>query len=464
MQDVRVTSGAAGADSRPPPVTRPRGRPELLVPLVGAAAAGVGAGVAPHTTFLVAAAVVSAVVLGSRVEWAALAVVCGSVFEAYLTRLSPWATEWLAAVLLVAWVVRRAQGPLHAHRLAAAVRPTVVFGGVLVAAFLAHPHGRAGLGTCAKYAELALVMLVLADVLCGPLAPRRAARGYVLVCLVASACGILTAVVDDRHRVVGPVANSDTLAFFLIAAVPLVGTVRSRADQPAWWVWASFATLVVAGVGTQSRPAVVAMVAMAVVAVLTGLLALRYAGALVAVVTTGVALLIAVLPQPLGQALTDPQRYSDTNISQRNDFRLAALDMTRASPLLGQGPAAYPLFHQDFHEVDARDRDLGTAYSTALEASAELGLLGLLALHAVWLVPAAGARRRWRRDRSALTAGALLAFVGLLVASLLESEQRLLPLWFLAALMLALGRPAPIRVPVLGAALGGSSGHLVPES
>ena len=71
-------------------------------------------------------------------------------------------------------------------------------------------------------------MLVLADVLCGPLAPRRAARLYVLACVAASVCGIVTAILADSHRVAGPVESSDTLAFFLIAAVPLVGTVRTR--------------------------------------------------------------------------------------------------------------------------------------------------------------------------------------------------------------------------------------------
>jgi putative inorganic carbon (hco3(-)) transporter len=437
-------------DSRPAPVTRPRGRVAFLL-LPVAAALGLGAGAWPGTTLVVVAAAGSAVVLVGRVEWAALAVVCGSVFEAYLSLVSPWATEWLAAVLLVAWAVRRAQGPLHSRRLAPVVLPVLALAAAVVVSFLVHPHGRAGLEVCAKYAELVLVMLVLADVMCGPLRPRRAARWYVLACVAASVCGIVTALVDDRHQVVGPVTNADTLAFFLVAAVPLVGTVRSEARQPVWWVWACFATLMLAGIGTQSRPAFVALVAMVLVAVLTGVLALRYAGALIAVVTTGVALVIAVLPLPFGQAITDPQRLSDTNISQRNDFRIAAFEMTRHSPLVGLGPAAFPLFHQDHHRVDAKERDLDTAYSTALEASAELGLVGLAALYAVWLVPAVAARRRWLRDRSRFVGGVLLAIDGLLIASLLESEQRVLPMWFLAAMAVALSGPARVRPPLFAA-------------
>jgi O-antigen ligase len=430
-----------------------------------AAAVGLGAGAAPATTLVVAAAVVSVVLLVRRVEWAALAVVCGAVFEGYLAAVSPWATDWLAAVLLVAWAVRRSQGPLHHHRLARVMGPTVALAVVLAVAYVAHPHGRAGLEVCAEYAELALVMLVLADAMCGPLSPRRAARSYVLACVAASACGIVTALVDDRHRVVGPVTNADTFAFFLVAALPLVGTVRTSRHQPVWWVWACLTTLMVAVLGTQSRPAFVALVAMALVGVLTGQLALRYVGALIAAVTTGVALVIAVLPMPVGQALTDPQRLSDTNVAQRNDFRLAAVEMTRASPVIGLGPAAFPLLHQDYHEVAAEERDLDTAYSTALEASAELGLLGMAALYAAWIVPAAAARRRWLRDRSPLVASALLALDGLLVVSLLQSEQRVLPLWFLAAVVLALGRPNPVRTPIFAVAPGErSSGQVGPES
>jgi O-antigen ligase len=224
--------------------------------------------------------------------------------------------------------------------------------------------------------------------------------------------------------------------------------------------------LLTAGVGTQSRAALVALVGMILVAVITGLLALRYAGALLAVVTTGVALVIAVLPLPIGQVLADPERYSETNIVQRNDLRLAALEMTRASPVVGLGPGAFPLFHQDYRTDDhVRERDLDTAYSTVLETSAELGLLGVLALYGVWVVPAVAARRLWLRDRSLLAAGVLLALDGLLVASVLESEADVLPLWFMAAMALAVGRPVGRRRPIFGSDPGDrSSGQVVGRS
>jgi hypothetical protein len=74
------------------------------------------------------------------------------------------------------------------------------------------------------------------------------------------------------------------------------------------------------------------------------------------------------------------------------------------------------------------------------------------------------ARRRWWLDRSRPVAAALLALDGLLIASLLQSEQRVLPLWFLAALTLALGRPKPVRTPIFAGALDGrSSGQVRSE-
>jgi hypothetical protein len=428
-----------------------------------AALAGLLAGASPATAVAVLAAVVSAAVLVTRVEWAALAVIGTGVFESYLSLVSPWATHWLAAVLLVAWAVRRAQGRLHHHSVVAVVVPVAVLDSALAVAYAAHPNGLVGLDACARLGELSVVMLVLVDVLCGPLSPRRAARAYVLACVAASLCGIATAVLSDPHRVVGPVDDVDTLAFFLVAAVPLVGTVRTNVEQGLWRVWACCGVLLVAGVGTQSRAAFVALVAMVLVAVLTGVLALRHAGALLAVVTTAGALLIAVLPLPVGQALSEQQPYSDTNIAQRNDVRLAALEMTAASPVVGLGPGAFALFHHDYRDDDGHlpQVEPDTAYSTVLETSAELGLLGLLALYAVWVVPVVAARRRWLRDRSSVAAGALLGLDGLLTASVLESGQYVLPLWFMAAMALALGRPRRPRRPLFPVAVAhGPSGQV----
>jgi hypothetical protein len=452
------------ADVHPLPVTRPRALLTIVVPLPVAVAAGLAVGWSPHAALVAAAAVASALVLGLRLEWAALAVIATAVFDSYLDRLSPWTGEWLVAVLVVAWAVRRARGPLHRQRLLAVVVPAAALGAAVLLAAAVHPLGRASVDVGSRYAQLAVASLVLADCLSGPLPPRRAARVYVASCVLASLCGILAAALDERHRVTGPLAGPDELAFFLVAAVPLVRTLGPRGGRTPWWVVAALGALVVAGVGTQSRGALVALVVMVVVAVLTGQLALRHAGALLAVGTTLVALVIAVLPDTVGQAVTDPQRYAETNVGQRNELRRAAFEMTRASPVVGLGPGAFALSHDDYREAgeDPVGRDVDVAFSTPLEASAELGALGAIALYAVWAVPAIRARRRWLRDRRRLVAWALLAVDGLLVASFVETAQYLLPLWFLAAMVLALSHPVRPRLPLFGGAGDeGSSGQVV---
>ena len=394
-------------------------------------------------------AVVTALVLAVRLEWAALAVIGSAVFEDYLDLISPWATEWLALLLVVAWAVRRAHGRLHEHRLLTTAVPTGVFAAVLALAASLQLNGHAGLVVTARYVELMVVLLVLADVLSGPLAPIRAARVYVGSCVVAAGCGIITALAVEPHRVVGPLAGADDLAFFLIAAVPLVGALRTRNGEPEWGLWAAFATLVVALVGTQSRGAVAALAAMLLISVAFRMLPLRFAGVLMALAATTIAFVLAVLPHPAGDAISDPQRYAETRIAERNELREAAVMMIRERPVLGHGPGSFALFHQDFRaeEADPADLDLDTAYSSALEVAAELGVLGALALFGVFVVPGLAARRRWRRVRSDLAATTLLALAGLLAAALIESQEYRLPLWFIAAMAAALGHRAPRRIP-----------------
>jgi putative inorganic carbon (hco3(-)) transporter len=446
---------SAALVDRPVPPTRPRARALLVLPLLLALVLGVGAALAPVATLVVAVTVSSSLVLLLRLEWAVPAVVVGAVFEGYLERLSVWVVPWLGLVLVLAWLVQRAHGPLQPHPLRLLAGPASLLVVALTASALVHPPGADGLAAALRWGGLAVVGLVLADALgsgrTGWLAPRTVARTYVLACTAAALCGLVTAVLTEQHRVVapvGPVDSANGTAFFLLAALPLVGTVRPRREQPAWWVWACLAVLVLAGVGTQSRPAAVGLVVMTVLGVATGLLPWRRAGALLAVVVTLVAVLVAVLPVAVGDVLSDPQRYSDAGTTQRNDQRRAAWELARESPGLGHGPRAQPE---------------QTAHSTVLESAAEIGVPGTLALYAGWLLPALAAVRGWRRTRARLTGAVLVALGGLVTVSLLESQQLALPLWLLAALAWSLGRPSPRRSPLLPAdPEGRTSGQVAP--
>ena len=443
----------------PVPVTRPRGLVAFLLPLPVAAAAGLGAGlVAAHRPGRGGRGASRRWCWSFRLEWAALAVIGIAVFEDYLDLVSPWATEWLAVVLVVAWLVRRAQGPLHGHRLRPAAVPAVVFAAAVVVAAAVHPHGSAGLAVCATYAGLVVVMLVLADCLSGPLAPRRAARLYVAVLrarLAAAGSSPLSS--PSRHRVAGPVAERRHLAFFLVAAVPLVGTVRTRASQPVWWVWACFARSMVAGVGTQSRPAFVALVAMVLVAVADrpARAALRRRAAR-PWSRPGSRCVLAVLPLPDRAGAHRPaalRRHQHRPAQRRSGWRRS--EMTRASPVVGLGPGGVPavppgLPRRRTRPGRPRPRHRPTAPSWRPRPSS--GVLGLA--RAVRRL--AGPRRR---RPPALAARPVAADRGHAAGPARAArrprcsrpQQYVLPLWFLAAMALALGRPGRPRMPVFGA-------------
>lgn len=421
---------------------RPGGALPVVVALLAAALLGVGAGVAPVPTAAATAALVSVVVLLPRLEWAALSLVCASVFADWLALLSAYATAWLTALLLLAWAVRRAAGPLHARCPAWVLLPAGVLAVVLVLASAVDGRDAARLEATAAYAVPLAVFVVLVDCLCGPLAPRRAARAYVVACTLAALGALVTTVVSaatgPAHRVAGPLAQPDELALFLLAAVPLAPTLaRRRSGSRSAWsrssrrdavlVTAVVAVLLLALLGTRSWPALVALLVVVALAAATRTLAVPRGGASALVVAAGAALVLVLAARLLGTVIAQAQHDSDLGLGARVDRWRAAVELTAQAPVLGPGAGL--------------DKAAGAgAGSTVLQASVELGVVGALALLAVFVVPLLGARGRWRRDRSRLTAAVGLSMTGLLALSLVQTVQFALPLWLLAALAAALGQ------------------------
>jgi putative inorganic carbon (hco3(-)) transporter len=290
----------------------------------------------------------------------------------------------------------------------------------------------------------------------GPLRPERVARTYVLACTAAAVCGIATAVLTAEHRVAGPVERPGDLAFFLVVALPLVGTVRRPHDQPMWsrgqsaektrgpsWpVHLSVAVLAVGLLGTGSLGGYAGAGVVLVLAAATRLLGTGLTAALLGLAALGMALVVTVLPRPVGDALADPQRYAEATLSQRADLWQSAADMTAASPVLGLGPGAFALWY-DGPGLDDSAASSGSAHSTPLEAAADLGLLGAVALYLAWTWPAVAALRR--RRRSTFATALVVAAEGGLAVSLFESEQHRLPLWLLAATLLAVAAAGRAR-------------------
>lgn len=432
-------TNAPPAPPEPPAPRRPE-RASFVLPLLAALVLGLAVGLSPELALLGLGVVVVGGALLLRVDWAAMVVVGAAVFEDYLADVSSVATKALAALLVASWLVRRARGVLHRGRWSAVNTAVVVFTAVLLAATSVHHNGSVGTDVVLRYVGFLVVLLVLVDVLRGPLGPERLAGVYVLSCVAAAVCGILTYAFAGETRVVGPVADPNDLAFHLLAAVPLVLVLRRtvrRRWRPAYDV--GLALLLVAMVGTLSRGALVGLAVMVVFAAVTRLLSLRAVAGMAVLLVTGVGIALTVFPHAIDTSLEWKGNVAQQNVDERLDLWHAAIEMTQEHPVLGLGPGAFQLYHLDYGDpvTDSAEASLDVAHNTYLEASAELGIPGVLALTGIFLTAVVGAWRRWRRDRDPLAGGVVAGLVGCCVAALFVSEQYFLPLWLLCALAAA---------------------------
>ena len=349
----------------PPPVGVPRSRALLLVPALLAGVVGVVTGLEAWTMLVVALGAGLGAVLLLRLEWAVLVVVAASVFEDYLVLVTPWASKGLAVLLMASWLIRRSWGRLHDGPRSAVVLAAVGFFIVLLLATVVHNNGRPG----ARHRD--------------PLrrVPRRARgarrhdarragpgagrprlrvglRRRVGLRPLAFANGV------DR-RVVGPIADANDLAFFLVAAVPLALVLRARSSRP--WLYDLALVLTLAAIlGTLSRGALVGLGAMLVVAVVVRIITLRAAALILVSVVTAGAVLVGAFSDLIEVSLERKAAVADQNVSERLDLWNAAGAMARDSPLVGQGPGSYSLYHQDYVEelpIDVTHR-LDVAHNT----------------------------------------------------------------------------------------------------
>jgi O-antigen ligase len=429
----------------PDPVERPR-RPRrsrrrprvawsVVLPLLAAAGLGLLVGLAPAQagTALLGGAVLAALLL--RVEWAALVVVCASLFEDYLVQIHGGVIKGLAVVLVLSWVVRRCRGRLHHGSRSPVLVATSVFVVVLALATVVHNNGASGQAVVLRYAGFLAVLFVLADLVRGALRPRTLARAYVLAAAAAAVCGLATFALGEDRRAGGPIGDPNDFAFFLLPAVALAIGLRRGARRR--WPWDLVAVVLVVGVlGTLSRGALVGMAVMAVVALLSGMVRLRAAAGLAIVVAGAVALVVSALPSLVSVSLEQKSDVADQNISERLDLWTAAGRMTVEHPVLGLGPGSFSLHHQDYTTglPDDINHPLDVAHNTWLEVSSELGVLGLLAFLAILLTAFSGAWTVWRRRGDPLAAGVVAGLAGTAVAASFVTEQYYLPLWLLAAL------------------------------
>ena len=257
----------------------------------------------------------------------------------------------------------------------------------------------------------------------------------------------------DVQRSAGPLnpnpfgqilAAAAVLAFYLARSSSLVVT-RLLAG-------AISALCVVAVVYTESRAALIALVAAAVlVAALRGV-RLRW---LALTVCAGIVIGTLVLPNSLQQRVgalgdifnSDPVSLQDTSLRGRTSENLAGLHMWADQPLLGVGPDNFEAQYQRYSAqigIDPRPEARG-AHNLYLESLAETGLLGTLAFLAVLagaLLGAWHARGSVSTDLAPLGEGLFVALCTFLICAMTLSSAYARYQWILLGLGLAAGQLA----------------------
>lgn len=432
---------------RPRAVGSGRDLPGVVVPVVLGLVLGLAGGFAPGWTLVVLGGGAVLLVVLWRVELAALALVAGSVVQDQLADVASAAlpgdpgvsgstvSALLVAVLLASWVLHRVRtGPRPRPR-SRVVDAALVLLLVLLVATAVHPRGLDGLAVVLRQAGWVAVTLVLLDALRGPLRARLAAQVYVGAAAAVSVAGLVALLLGAEARVTGPAGDPDGLALLLVAALPLALVLR-RDSRLTWPSDAAVVLLVLAIGGTASRGALLALAVVLAVALATRLLSAVAVASVVAVLLIGTAVAAVATPDLLRTALGQ----DDAPVATRVDRSVEPSEVTVQHPLLGLGPGwLAPGGHDRHASTDDAPDPFDVEHGTWLQAAAETGLLGLVALLGVWLAGLRAAWTRWRRDGDPLAAGVCAAYVATLVAATSVPAQLLLPLWLLTALGAALG-------------------------
>lgn len=426
-----------------------RGRHRRLVlSMLGLAATGAAVGaasvLAPHAVLvaLLALTVVGAAVV--RVEWAAMAYVALEPWGDVLRDVHPSAIKVAGALLLASWLVRLVRDPRPAGLRHPAVVAVAALVTVVLASFAVHgADPSVGLDRATTYAAYAVVVVVLVDTV--RTGRPTGAVGRRLVTVFAGSCTLAGAValagfLRNGGRAGGPLEDPNDLAFFLVAALPLLmlGSRRTAHLRAACAV-----VLVVAILATFSRGALLGLAVALLVAVLLGAVRLSTAVGVGLVASVAVGALWATHADVVARSIEEKSSIAAANVASRATTATMAARMTADSPLLGQGPGGFAEAAPRFVPPGAADVDETVAHQMYLDVGAELGLLGLAAFLAALAYAVRGAlRARRSKDRAPLAHAVLISFAGVLAAACFLSEQVYLPVWLLVALGAALD-PCP---------------------
>lgn len=368
--------------------------------------------------------------------WLVRASACATVFtaplEGYLLQAHGQLAKLPPALLAVTWVVvrvrqRRVPEPHPVHAVLAALAI------VLLASSALHAGGEYTLDYAFRWLPFLLVTVILVDVAAREVSIRAILAATVAGAVLAAAGALHSLLAEGETRATGPLEDPNDLAYFLVAALPLLIALRRGV------VLALTATILIAGAAaTFSRGG-----ALALTAAVAWLLARRamplkvLAGAVAALAVIGAAAVLLAGPE-LDRALREKTHIAGTNVDTRELRWQAAARMVADQPVLGAGPGGFRAEYPAASRNAEIDEQSPVAHNMYLEVAAELGLTGFALFAALLVLTAVTSERVRRTTTDPLPVVAVqAALIAVVVASTFLSQQYYLPLWSLVAVVAA---------------------------
>ncbi|USX56136.1 O-antigen ligase [Lentzea sp. HUAS12] len=365
---------------------------------------------------------------------------CGTValapLEGYLLQVHGQSAKVVPALLIGVWLFS-----LYRHRRLPAPHPLhlviALLAVVLLATSAVHVAEPFTLEYLVRWLPFLVIAVVLADVAAREVPVRALLAAAVAGAVVAAAGGLLS-LVGGSLRATGPVEDPNDLAFFLVAALPLLVALPARGRSRVVSLVLG-AVLVAGAAATFSRGGGLALACALVWLVARRGIPVRAVAVTAAVAGVAALVFASAAQAELSRALQEKSHIAGTNADTRVLRWQAASRMLADDPVLGVGPGG---FRQEYaaagHNAEI-DEQTPVAHNMFLEVAAELGVPGfalLIAFVAIGFVASERALRRGADRREAVAVQA--ALIAVLIASIFLSEQYYLPLWSLVALAVAI--------------------------
>ncbi|KZB81053.1 O-antigen ligase family protein [Amycolatopsis regifaucium] len=361
--------------------------------------------------------------------------------EGYLTAAHPHLGKVAPALLIATWLVVRLRQrslpsptPLHAVLALLAV--------VVAATAAMHSPGAFTAEYLVRWLPFLVLTVVLADVACREVPIRGLLLAMAAGATVAGVGALYSLIFEGQARASGPQADPNDLAYFLVAAIPLLFVAGRGSRWRLAVVVLAGAVLVAGAMATFSRGGVLGLAAA------TGWLTLRrvlpWRALAVGVVAVATLLMGASLfagPR-LERAVEEKTFIAASNVDTRELRWQAAVRMVAEHPVSGVGPGGFrEAYAAESHNAEI-DEQTPVAHNMYLEVAAELGLPGFALFGTVIGIAGVVSERAirlaaWSSSFRIEVVAIQASLLAVLVMSTFLSEQYYLPLWSLAALAVA---------------------------